>query len=158
MPSQRKRSNAFDDFPGPGAAQPDSTAPAPSAAPVAPGAPGEPALSPVISRPVTPQVERIERLKPSQMLPDRFQPRRLLPAALRPAFFSGKIDCYQAAAEWLAKAQADAGYLAEVERLLAMGDSFNEHGQIKPITGAWVSLPDGRYIFLIETGERRFWA
>ena len=131
-PAQRKRSSAFEDFPS------SEPPPTPPAAPA--------------------QVERIERLKPSQMLPDRFQPRRLLPAQLREAFFSGKIDCYQAAAEWLAKAQSDAGYQAEVERLLAMGDSFTEHGQIKPITGAWVSLPDGRYIFLIETGERRFWA
>jgi hypothetical protein len=104
------------------------------------------------------QVERIERLKPSQMLPDRFQPRRLLPASLRMAFFNGQIDCYKAAADWLVIAQRDAGYQAEIERLLAMGDSFTEHGQIKPITGSWVSLPDGRYIFLIETGERRFWA
>ena len=140
-PAQRKRSSAFEDFP---ASEPQPTPPA------------APVLPPAGPAPV--QVERIERLKPSQMLPDRFQPRRLLPAQLREAFFSGKIDCYQAAAEWLSKAQTDAGYQAEVERLLAMGDSFSEHGQIKPITGAWVSLPDGRYIFLIETGERRFWA
>ena len=26
------------------------------------------------------------------------------------------------------------------------------------MTGSWVALPDGRYIFMIETGERRFWA
>lgn len=140
-PAQRKRSSAFEDFPG---SEPQPNPPAASVQP-----PAGPAQA---------QVERIERLKPSQMLPDRFQPRRLLPASLREAFFSGKIDCYQAAAEWLARAQGDAGYQAEVERLLAMGDSFGEHGQIKPITGAWVSLPDGRYIFLIETGERRFWA
>lgn len=140
-PAQRKRSSAFDDFPS------SEPQPNPPAAPVQP-----------LAGPEAAQVERIERLKPSQMLPDRFQPRRLLPARLREAFFSGQIDCYQAAGEWLALAREDAGYQAEVERLLAMGDSFSEHGQIKPITGAWVSLPDGRYIFLIETGERRFWA
>jgi hypothetical protein len=139
-PAQRKRSSAFDDF----SSEPQ---PNPPAAPVQP-----------LAGPEAAQVERIERLKPSQMLPDRFQPRRLLPARLREAFFSGLIDCYQAAEEWLALAHEDAGYQAEVERLLAMGDSFSEHGQIKPITGAWVSLPDGRYIFLIETGERRYWA
>jgi hypothetical protein len=103
-------------------------------------------------------VERIERLKPSQMLPDRFQPRRLLPAALRAPFFTGQIDCYRAASEWLALARSDGGVKAEVDRLLAMGDSFDTHGQIKPITGSWVSLEDGRYLFVIETGERRFWA
>lgn len=160
MPSQRKRSNAFDDFPGP-AAQPDSAAPVPTPAPTGnagPGAPGEPASSLAIGRPAPPQVERIERLKPSQMLPDRFQPRRLLPAALRPAFFSGRIDCYQTASEWLALSRSENSLRAEVDRLLAMGESFDEHGQIKPITGSWGALPDGRYIFMIETGERRFWA
>jgi len=104
------------------------------------------------------QIERIERLRPSQMLPDRFQPRRLLPAALRAAFFSGKIDCYQASREWLSLAQEDAGLKAEVERLLSMGGSFETHGQIKPVTGSWASLENGQFVFLIETGERRFWA
>jgi hypothetical protein len=106
----------------------------------------------------TPQVERIERLKPSQMLPDRFQPRRLLPPVIRQAFYSGKINCYQAALEWLDMAQNDAGIREEVDRLLAMGSSFNEHGQIKSITGSWVSNDKGEYVFQIETGERRFWA
>lgn len=106
----------------------------------------------------TPQVERIERLKPSQMLPDRFQPRRLLPPSLRQAFFSAQINCYQAALAWLDMAQADAGIREEVDRLLAMGSSFSAHGQIKSITGSWVSDAKGEYVFQIETGERRFWA
>ena len=144
-PGSRKRSSAFEDFPV--------------------GDPGRPAQGeasqPKIPLPLKeelPEVERIERLKPSQMLPDRFQPRHLLPHPLRGAFFSGQIDCYQTAAKWLAMARGERGYQAEVDRLLAMGESFQDHGQIKAITGAWVSTSDGRYIFLIETGERRFWA
>jgi hypothetical protein len=39
-----------------------------------------------------------------------------------------------------------------------MGDSFDEHGQIKPITGSWKEGASGNFIFQIETGERRFWA
>jgi hypothetical protein len=105
-----------------------------------------------------PAVERIERLAPSQMMPDRFQPRRLLPPSLRADFFSSKLNCYQAAMEWLAMARADQGAAAEVEKLLLMGSSFEEHGQIKSITGKWVSGPTGGYVFQIETGERRFWA
>ena len=105
-----------------------------------------------------PAVERIERLAPSQMMPDRFQPRRLLPASLREEFYSGRRDCYQTALEWLAMARADPGTAAEVEKLIAMGSSFSEHGQIKSITGKWVSTPQGNYVFQIETGERRFWA
>jgi hypothetical protein len=86
------------------------------------------------------------------MMPDRFQPRHLLAHPLRGAFFSGQIDCYQAAAKWLTLARSERGYQAELDRLLAMGESFEDHGQIKAITGAWVSTSDGRYIFLIETG------
>jgi hypothetical protein len=155
MPSQRKRSNAFDDFPAgdtqPSAGQTQQPAPAPAG-------PDAPALKNLGRSAAPPQVERIERLKPSEMLPDRFQPRRLLPASLRPAFFGRRIDCYQAAGEWLALAKNDNSLRAEIERLLAMGESFDQHGQIKPMTGTWGALPDGRYIFLIETGERRFWA
>jgi hypothetical protein len=105
-----------------------------------------------------PQVERIERIPPSQMMPDRFQPRRLLPPSLRQAFFSGRINCYQAAIDWLEMAKSDSGIHAEVDRLLAMGSSFDAHGQIKSITGNWASNPAGEYVFQIETGERRFWA
>ena len=105
-----------------------------------------------------PTVERIERLTPSQMMPDRFQPRRLLPPSLRADFYNGRMNCYQAAMEWLALARADQGAAAEVEKLLMMGSSFEEHGQIKSITGKWVSSPSGEYVFQIETGERRFWA
>lgn len=105
-----------------------------------------------------PAVERIERLTPSQMLPDRFQPRRLLPYSLRDDFFGGKSTCYQTALEWLALARSDPGTAAEVEKLLAMGSSFEEHGQIKSITGKWESNSVGVFVFKIETGERRFWA
>lgn len=112
----------------------------------------------VLQHPSAPQVERIERLKPSEMLPDRFQPRRLLPTPLRGAFYSGKIDCYEAARRWLEMGKREPGYQQEIDRLMSMGASFGEHGQIKPITGAWVERPGGKYVFQIETGERRFWA
>ncbi len=137
----KKRFNAFEDFgkekPGPGKVSPS----------LLNGAETQ-----------TPAVERIERLVPSQMMPDRFQPRRLLPSSLREDFFSGHRDCYQTALEWLAMARADPGAAAEVEKLVAMGASFGDHGQIKSITGKWESNAKGDFIFQIETGERRFWA
>jgi hypothetical protein len=55
-------------------------------------------------------------------------------------------------------AKSDSATKSEVERLLAMGESFDEHGQIKPITGSWREGSAGIYVFQIETGERRFWA
>jgi hypothetical protein len=143
MPSQnKKRFNAFDDLAQEAAGSLSGIG----------ATPLTPSLSPIAA------VERIERLAPSQMLPDRFQPRRLLPPSIRQDFFSGKIDCYQAAASWLDMTHSDPAIKVEVERLVAMGESFDEHGQIKPITGAWKEGPNGNYIFLIETGERRFWA
>lgn len=142
MPASRKRSSAFEDFPAQDGASE-------AAAKITPSTP-EPAGPP--------SVERIERLKPSEMMPDRFQPRHLLPAPLRAGFFSRQTDCYQTASNWLVLARSDAAYRGEVDRLTAMGSSFEEHGQIKPITGTWRHDPDGRYVFLIETGERRFWA
>ncbi len=159
----RKRYSAFDDFPINGKDQPDWQ---PAGEENEPGEAGQPApaanslfiRSKVLHQPEAHQVERIERLKPSQMIPDRYQPRRLLPTTLRRPFYSGQIDCYQAARQWLQMARSDDGIREQVERLLSMGSSFEEHGQIKPITGSWVEMTDGNYIFQIETGERRFWA
>lgn len=141
----RKRFSAFEDFPAgePSAAQ---------------GGDAIKSVTAVTPADAAKKMERIERLKPSQMIPDRFQPRRLLPASLRAGFFAGQIDCYQAATEWLHLARTDASYQAEIDLLLAMGGSFDEHGQIKPVTGSWVTGPHGDFIFQIETGERRFWA
>lgn len=145
--SKRKRHSAFDDFPVEQENQEEN--------PQKISAPGQALHSEQIPETA---VERIERLKPSQMIPDRFQPRRLLPASIREPFFSGQIDCYQAAERWLALARQDSAHRIILDRLLAMGTSFDNHGQIKPITGSWVDTTDGRYVFLIETGERRFWA
>jgi hypothetical protein len=147
MPSdtrKRKRYSAFEDFPVDETHSGD--------------VPRESKLSSLIEGVEQPRLERIERLKPSQMMPDRFQPRRLLPVSFREDFFSGQIDCYQAASQWISLTKRDQGHRDEIGRLIAMGESFEEHGQIKPITGSWVSAPDGGYVFLIETGERRFWA
>lgn len=140
MPS-RKRFNAFDDFSKTSSEKEKIVVPLDESTPTQES-----------------DVERIERLRPSEMMPDRFQPRRLLPPSLREAFFSGKSNCYQTAMEWLTMARSDAGIHREVEQLLAMGASFDEHGQIKSITGSWQTTPSGAYYFLIETGERRFWA
>lgn len=146
VPKKRKRFSAFDDFPINKVASYDEVS-SPASQPV--GNDVEDATS---------HVKRIERLKPSQMMPDRFQPRRLLPSSIRSAFYGGRLNCYQAAEEWLALTKKDTGHRSGVDRLLAMGESFEEHGQIKPITGSWISNPDGSFTLLIETGERRFWA
>lgn len=104
-----------------------------------------------------PQRELIERVKPSAMLPDRFQPRPVLPIELHQRFFKGELDCYLVAAEWLRLADEDKGYRNRVGELIDMAESVDDHGQIKPITGSWEPTEEGGYRFRIETGERRFW-
>jgi hypothetical protein len=99
----------------------------------------------------------IEQLAPSRMLPDRFQPRPILPLALHQRFFAGQADAYATARSWLELAESDAGQRGRVDELMRMAESVDDHGQIKPITGAWDQAEDGGYLFVIETGERRFW-
>lgn len=143
-PKSRQRFNAFDDFPG-------------NEDPIQENQ-GKLSTFVQSESKSLPKLERIERLSPSKMLPDRFQPRRLLPTHIRQRFFDGEIDCYQAAGEWLNLSKSDASFRVEVDRLLSMGGSFEEHGQIKPITGSWKANAKGDFFFQIETGERRFWA
>jgi hypothetical protein len=104
-----------------------------------------------------PQAEAIERVGASQIRPDRFQPRPVLPVEIQSRFFDGKIDWRQAARDWLALAETEPGHSARVRELVAMAETIDEHGQIKPITGSWVEGASGGFLFLIETGERRFW-
>jgi len=103
-------------------------------------------------------VSGIELLPPSRMIPDRFQPRPLLPLDIATRFFHGEIDCYEAAQAWMEQAKGEAGMQQQIDQLLSMADTFDEHGQIKAITGSFVPNSSGTYFFQIETGERRFWA
>ena len=100
----------------------------------------------------------IEQIRPSEMLPDRFQPRPVLPVEIHKKLFSGEIGCYQAAQEWIALSEEDRGHRERISELVSMAESVDEHGQIKPITGIWDRKEDGSYQFIIETGERRYWA
>ncbi len=99
--------------------------------------------------------KRVTTVLLKDIWPDPYQPRPLLPPTIKEVFFSGEMDCFQAAQAWLALAGQDAAEAERIERLRHMGASFDEHGQIKPVTGYWD--PQSRK-FLLETGERRFWA
>ena len=101
------------------------------------------------------QRKRVIRVPVSEILPDPYQPRPLLPPDLKARFFAGEMDCFAVARAWLERAAQDPLEGARVQALLHMGDSFDEHGQIKPITGRWDAETKK---FLLETGERRFWA
>lgn len=116
------------------------------------------ATEPVVEAPA--RRKAIEVMRPSDMLPDRLQPRpSLLPPDIVGRFYSGEIDCYEAAREWRKRARSDKGMTQRINGLLAMGDGIEEHGQIKPITGSFMDLPGSDMpVFVIETGERRFWS
>ncbi len=99
--------------------------------------------------------KRVAFVPVSQIWPDPYQPRPLLPPDIKTRFFSGEWDCFQAARAWLTRAEQDPLERQRVDALLHMGASFGEHGQIKPITGRWDAATRR---FVLETGERRFWA
>ncbi len=99
--------------------------------------------------------KRVTRVPVSQIWPDPYQPRPLLPPDIKRDFFAGVLNCFEAAQAWLALAEQDPAEAERVHALLQMGASFTEHGQIKPITGHWDAETRR---FILETGERRFWA
>lgn len=103
------------------------------------------------------QPARLVSLPLSQIVPDRFQPRPILPISLKSLFYAGEADCYAIAERWLALAETDDALRKQLNRLMQMGETFGQHGQIKPLTGSWMQNSRGRY-FQLETGERRFWA
>lgn len=101
--------------------------------------------------------QSVFRVPLSMIRPDRFQARLLLPLPLRDAFYSGEKDWRQTARRWLDMATVDRLVRRDLDELITLGDSLHDTGQIKPITGQVVSR-DGRDIFNMLTGERRFWA
>ena len=101
--------------------------------------------------------QSVYRVPLSMIKPDRFQARFLLPFELREAFFRQEIDWEETIRKWMALAEQDRLVRREIEELIALGDSLHDTGQIKPITGQVIN-EDGREVFKMLTGERRFWA
>jgi hypothetical protein len=104
-----------------------------------------------------PQNPQIISIPISRVVPDRYQARLAIPPEIKSAYFSGEIDCYKAASLLLVAAEGDAGLARLVKSLRQLGQSILTERQIDPATGAWVDTDDG-LLFILETGERRFWA
>jgi hypothetical protein len=101
----------------------------------------------------------VESIPVDQVFPDVYQSRHpILPSGIRERFWDGEIDCFQAAREWLEMAKDHPAYQARIDELLHMGQSFQTEGQVNAITGRWAVMEDNRFVFIIETGERRYWA
>ena len=101
--------------------------------------------------------QSVYRVPVSMVRPDRFQARLLLPLPLRSAFYSGTRTWRETVQDWFALAKSDRLNRRMLDELIVLGDSLHDTGQIKPVTGQIVN-EDGRDVFKMLTGERRFWA
>lgn len=100
----------------------------------------------------------VERIPLTKIIPDQFQARRVLPTEIANRFFSGQIDCLQAASEWLKLAEIEEEARLRMQALLPLAESIRVDGQINSIKGAWQMDRQGKTMFMLESGERRFWA
>lgn len=98
------------------------------------------------------------------ILPDRDQPRRLLPIDLVEAIATSGLARVEALQEWVHRAKsetAEVGLRRNIRELKRLADSIEQHGLISPIS---VRLPrPDEFVppgteYLIVTGERRYWA
>jgi len=101
--------------------------------------------------------QSVYRVPVSMIQPDRFQARLLLPLSLRSGFYSGERRWRETVQDWFALAKSDRLNRRMLDELIVLGDSLHDTGQIKPVTGQIVN-EDGRDVFKMLTGERRFWA
>lgn len=101
--------------------------------------------------------QSVYRVPVSMIRPDRFQARLLLPLPLRSDFYSGQRTWRETVRDWIALAKNDRLNRRLLDELVVLGDSLNDTGQIKPVTGQVVN-EGGRDVFRMLTGERRFWA
>jgi hypothetical protein len=103
------------------------------------------------------RASRIVGVPLSRVLPDRFQSRVILPPELKAAFFAGRLDCYGVGQQLFVAADGDPALRRQIDALLVLGTTILDDGQVEPATGTWVRTPAGDR-FLLEAGERRFWA
>lgn len=101
--------------------------------------------------------QSVYRVPLSMIQPDRFQSRLLLPFVLREPFYERRVTWESTVQQWLKLAETDRLIRRELAELIELGDSLHDTGQIKPVTGQVISH-EGRDVFHMLTGERRFWA
>jgi ParB-like chromosome segregation protein Spo0J len=97
----------------------------------------------------------VEMLPINQIRPDPFQARRILPPAVRAGFVVRQLDPPGALAAWRALAEDDP-IEAELlqEQIIGLANSIRAQEMVNPVT----VCDDGAGGYLLETGERRWWA
>lgn len=102
--------------------------------------------------------KRVEFVQLKDIYPDPFQPRPQLPYEIAREFTGLKIDCFAAMRAWIDLSARDEASAIMLSRIEELEESVSGSGQINPATGSWQRRPNGLLYFLLETGERRFWA
>jgi hypothetical protein len=99
--------------------------------------------------------EHLQLVAIDAIRPDPLQARRVLPPAVRAGFVTGQLDPPGALAAWraLAEDNADEAELLQ-DQVVSLATSIREQELVNPIT----IYPDGRGGYVLETGERRWWA
>jgi len=67
---------------------------------------------------------RVVAIPISQILPDRFQTRAILPPEIKQAFLAGERDCFANAQSLLVAADGDLALRQQVDELLLLGESI----------------------------------
>jgi hypothetical protein len=99
--------------------------------------------------------EHLQLLAIDAIRPDPLQARRILPPAVRAGFVTGQLDPPGALAAWRALGEDDAEEAELLQnQIVSLAISIREQELVNPIT----VCPDGRGGYVLETGERRWWA
>jgi len=87
--------------------------------------------------------------------PDPFQARRILPPPVRIGFVTGQLDPPGALAAWRALADDDPREADLLQsQIIGLATSIRQQALVNPVT----VYSDGQGGYLLETGERRWWA
>jgi hypothetical protein len=99
--------------------------------------------------------EHLQLVPIDAIRPDPLQARRVLPPAVRAGFVTGQLDPPGALAAWraLAEDNPEEADLLQAQ-IISLATSIREQELVNPIT----IYPDGRGAYVLETGERRWWA
>lgn len=98
---------------------------------------------------------QVQAVAISAIHPDPMQARRILPPPVRAGFVTGQLDPPGALAAWRALAEDNDEEAALLEsQIVSLAISIREQELVNPIT----IYPDGRGGYVLETGERRWWA
>lgn len=97
----------------------------------------------------------VQMLPIKEIRPDPFQARRILPPAVRAGFVVRQLDPPGALGAWRALAEDDPTE-AELlqEQIIGLANSIRAQEMVNPVT----VCDDGAGGYLLETGERRWWA